>query len=325
VRVAVTGAGGFVGSALVAALLEPPGSQDQPELTQLVAVDAVLSSHADPRVVRAEGDLADPAFRESLFSAPYDVVFHLAAVPGGAAARNPGLGWRVNVEATLAILDSLAAQTAPARLVFSSSIGVFGVPLPADRVDDETLPLPTMSYGAHKLIGETLVADYARRGLVDGIALRLPGILARPRVKGGHLSAYMSDILHAMAAGEDFLCPVSRDATSWFMSRTRCIDNLLHAATLPRDAELPRRAFNLPALRLSMAELIAGAETHFGQAAGRRVRFDPNAALEAQFGAYPPLATPVADALGFCHDGDAPALVARALGLNPSTQTRGAA
>lgn len=312
-----------MGSALVAALLEPAGAL--PNLDELVAVDALLPAHADPRIVRAEGDLADPDFRESLFAAPFDAVFHLAAVPGGAAARDPGLGWRVNVEATLAILDGLAAQKAPARLVFSSSIGVFGVPLPADKVDDETLPLPTLSYGAHKLIGETLVADYARRGLVDGIALRLPGILARPRVKGGHLSAYMSDILHAMAAGEDFVCPVSREATSWFMSRARCVDNLLHAAALPRDAELPRRAFNLPALRLSMAELIAGAETHFGQAAGRRVSFDPNAALEAQFGAYPPLATPIADALGFCHDGDAPTLVARALGLNSSAQTRGAA
>lgn len=324
-RVAVTGAGGFVGSALVAALLGPADGHGLADLKELVAVDAVLPPYADARVVRAEGDLADPAFRASMLTAPYDVVFHLAAIPGGAVARDPGLGWRVNVEATVAILDGLAAQKALARLVFSSSIGVFGVPLPTDKVDDETLPLPTMSYGAHKLIGETLVADYARRGLVDGIALRLPGIIARPRVKGGHLSAYMSDILHAMAAGEDFVCPVSRDATSWFMSRAQCVDNLLHAAGLPRGAELPRRAFNLPALRLSMAALIAGAETHFGQAAGRRVSFEPNAALEAQFGAYPLLETAIADALGFRHDGDAATLVARALGLKFPARTRGAA
>lgn len=325
VRVAVTGAGGFVGSALVASLLNAKGAAGLPPVTQLVAIDAALSDIKDPRVTPAHGDLADPSFRAALFSRPFDLFFHLAAIPGGAVARDPALGWRVNVEATVAILEALAAQASPARLVFSSSIGVFGVPLPRTQVDDETLPLPTMSYGAHKLIGEALVADYARRGLVDGIAPRLPGIIARPRVKGGHLSAYMSDILHALAAGENFVCPVSREATSWFMSRARCVDNLLHAAALPRGGDLSRRSFNLPALRLSMAELIAGAETHFGEAAGRRVSFAPNAELEAQFGAYPCLETPIADALGFRHDGDAAGLVARALGLNPSVQTRGAA
>lgn len=323
-RVAVTGAGGFVGSALVAALLEPEGGRGLPHLRELVAVDTALPDYDDARVVRAEGDLADPVFRAGLLEEPFDTMFHIAAIPGGATTRDPGLGWRVNVESTLALLDGLAAQKAPARLVFSSSIGVFGVPLPADKVDDDTLPLPTMSYGAHKLIGETLIADYARRGLVDGLAPRLPGIIARPRVMGGHLSAYMSDILHAMAAGEEFLCPVSRQATGWFMSRACCVGNLLHAASLPRSADLPRRAFNLPALHLSMAELIAGAEAHFGQSAGGRVRFEPDAALEAQFGAYPPLATPIADRLGFCHDGDAPTLVARALGLATAPQTASA-
>lgn len=324
-RVGVTGAGGFVGSGLVAALADRrPLSGDMP-IGEIVAIDASLPVTLDAAVVRAEGDLADPAFRARLFAEPFDLFFHLAAIPGGAAARDYPLGWRVNVEATVAILEALAAQRKPARLVFASSIGVFGVPLPRDRVDDETLPLPTMSYGAQKLIGEALVADFARRGLVDGIAPRLPGILARPRVAGGHLSAYMSDVLHAMAAGEPFTCPVSPGATSWFMSRARCVDNLIAAAALPRDASLPRRAFNLPALRLSMAELVEGAAVHFGREAAARIRFAPNPELEAQFGAYPPLLTPLADGLGFSHDGDAAMLAARALQLDLPAKKRGAA
>ena len=314
-RIAVTGAGGFIGGALVAHLLAGAGQQGLPRVSELIAVDARLPAFGDDRVVAAEGDLLDSGFRDAVFDRPFDVVFHLAAVPGGAAARDPVLGWTVNVDATIAILEALARQKQPARLVLASTIAVFGVPLPRDRVDDDTLPLPSMSYGAHKLICETALADFARRGLVDGIAPRLPGIIARPPVKGGHISAYMSDVLHAIAAGEAYECPVAPQATAWFMSRSRCVENLAAAAALPRGMPMPRRAFNLPGLRLSMAELIAGAGTLFGADATRRISFAPNPEIEAQFGSYPPLLTPVADALGFRHDGDAAALVARALGL----------
>lgn len=323
-RVAVTGAGGFIGSALATHLLAGAGHSGLPRVTELVAVDARLPAYGDARVVAAEGDLLDTGFRDALFKRPFDCVFHLAAVPGGAAARDPVLGWRVNVDASVAIMEALARQKQPARLVLASTIAVFGVPLPRDRVDDDTLPLPSMSYGAHKLICETALADFARRGLVDGIAPRLPGIIARPSVKGGHISAYMSDVLHAIAAGEAYECPVAPQATAWFMSRARCVENLAAAAALPREAALPRRALNLSALRLSMAELVAGAGTHFGPDATRHISFAPNPEIEAQFGSYPPLHTPVADALGFRHDGDAATLVALALEL-PDTARQGSA
>jgi nucleoside-diphosphate-sugar epimerase len=242
VRIGVTGAGGFVGSALIERLAarHVPGAATA---ATVVAVDARLPETMPAGVVRAEGDLADLPFLDSLFETPFDAFIHLAAVPGGAAEADYPLGWRVNVDATVAILDRLAGQPAPARLVFASSIAVFGAPLPVDRVDDETLPLPSMSYGAQKLMMEALIADHARRGKIDGLALRLPGIIARPRVKGGHLSAYMSDILHAVRAGEEFVCPVSEDATSWFMSRGRCVDNLIHALTLGLQSIGSRRAF----------------------------------------------------------------------------------
>jgi len=309
-RIAVTGAGGFVGAALVARLARD-GLRGVP--ASVVAVDARLPEALPAGVRRAEGDLCDKAFIDGLFAEPFDAFFHLAAVPGGAAERDYRLGWKVNIDATVAIIEALAAQQAPARLVFASSIAVFGAPLPQDGVDDGTLPLPAMSYGAQKLMIEALIADLARRGAVDGIAVRLPGILARPRVKGGHLSAYMSDILHALRAGEPFTCPVSEDAPSWFMSRQRCVENLIHAASLPETGL--RRAFNLPALRLTMGELVDGAAAHFGAGVRSLVSYAPDAALQAQFGSYPPLSTPIADGLGFRHDGDAKALVAAALAL----------
>jgi nucleoside-diphosphate-sugar epimerase len=314
-RIGVTGAGGFVGQALVGRLASEGFAGDLP---RVVAIDANLPETLPLEMERAEGDLYDPAFRAALFAEPFDLFFHLAAVPGGAAERDYGSGWKVNVEATIAILDALAAQAKPPRLVFASSIAVFGERLPTDGVFDDTLPLPSMSYGAHKLMMETLIADLARRGKVDGVALRLSGILARPRVKGGHLSAYMSDILHALRAGEPFTCPVSEDAPSWFMSRARCVDNLMHAATLPGAQVGTRRAFTLPALRLTMGELVDGAATHFGREVCKLVTYEPDVALQALFGSYPPLSTEIAKRLGFRDDGSAAELVCAALGLDAS-------
>jgi nucleoside-diphosphate-sugar epimerase len=172
-----------------------------------------------------------------------------------------------------------------------------------------------MSYGTQKLIIEALLADFSRRRLIDGLSLRLPGIVARPRQAGGHLSAYMSNIFHALAAGEAFTCPVSAKGTSWFMSRECCVDNLIHAASLPPDLVLPRRSFCLPALRLSMDELVGALAEQFGAAVKNLVTYASHPDLELQFASYPPLLTPIADALGFLHDGDAATLVRRALAL----------
>ncbi len=311
-RIVITGAGGFIGGGLVERIAAAGGPFGG---ATIVAADTRLPDTPPGAVARAEGDVSDAGFLDALLTQPADVVFHLAGIPGGATEADPALGWRVNALGTIGIVERLARQAKPARLVFSSTIAVFGVPLPADAVTDETLPLPTLSYGAQKLMMETLVTDHARRGTVDALALRLPGIVARPRRPGGHHSAYMSDIFTALADGEAFTCPVAPGSTSWLMSRACCVDNLIHAATLPRERLGARRAFTLPALRLSMGEVVEALAARFGPGLRERVTFAPDPALQAQYGSYPPLETALAESLGFRHDGDAETLLARTLGL----------
>lgn len=314
-RIVVTGAGGFIGQELVRRLAAG-GLRDVAPEAKIVAIDEALPPESLPLGIRPViGDISDPELLDAITAEPVDVLFHLAGIPGGASEGDFALGWRVNALATMGLVERLARQARPARVVFSSTIAVFGVPLPRDRVDDETLPLPTLSYGAQKLMMETLLSDHARRGTIDALSLRLPGIVARPRRPGGHHSAYMSEIFHALAAGETYTCPVSAESTSWMMSRHRCVENLLHAATLPTERIGARRAFCLPALRLSMGEVVEAVAERFGPEVRERVVFSPQPALEAQYGSYPPIDTAIADGLGFRHDGDAATLLARALDL----------
>ncbi len=181
-------------------------------------------------------------------------------------------------------------------------------------MDDDTPPRPALTYGAHKLMTEIALADLTRRGLVDGVGLRPAGILARPPAPTGQRSAFLSEVFHALKAGRPFAAPVGKGATSWLISRTACVEAFVHAAGLAQDAPPPWRCFTLPALRLSFGELAAAIGKAVGRDADELITFEPDEAIEANFGRYPELRTPVADALGFKADASAEALVAAALG-----------
>lgn len=170
----------------------------------LDSTDAAIPTGAQVLV----GDLSDPAVRRRFLADEIDALVHLATVPGGAAEADPAASRRVNVDAMYDLLLEAGAAQPGLRVVFASSIAVFGYPLPA-FVDDLTPLNPKLVYGGHKAMMEQAVAMLSNRGVIDGMSLRLPGILARPKGPSGMKSAFMSDLFHALRAGERFVCPVS--------------------------------------------------------------------------------------------------------------------
>lgn len=315
-HVVITGAGGFVGQALVRQLLNGTRSTPRP-LTRLTAIDQRFSPENsdwqdDARVLRLEGDFSDTALLDQAMGTPPDWVFHLASVPGSLAEREQALGLRVNLMAPLALFERLSEEPrCLPKVVFASSVAVYGTLPTTGQVDESCATHPQLAYGAHKRMAEILLADLTRQGRLDGVSLRLPGIVARPLSPTGHGSAFMSDLIRQLSAGEAYTCPVSAAASAWWMSLPCCVSNLLHAAQLPASIPWQQRTVQLPVLTATVREVIAAIETHTSHPAD--VRFQPNEATEALFGRLPPLNTPHARALGFTDDGSLAQLVQRAL------------
>lgn len=301
----VTGAGGFVGRELVRLLLA--------EGRSVVGVDSAADGIA--RGARAVvGDIGSSDVRREAFGDGCAALVHLATVPGGAAEADPAASRRINIDAMYDLLEAARDTGTCPRVVFASSIAVFGDPLPVAGVDDATPLAPKLLYGGHKAMMETAVGMMSNRREVDGLSVRLPAVLARPMGPSGMKSAFMSNLFHALRAGQAFTCPVSEAATIWAQSVTRCAENLRHALSLDTSTLPDGRAVTLPALRLSMGTLAAEIARQC-RVPATLVSYETDHALEAAFGAHPCLATPAADRAGFAHDGDVASLVRNALAV----------
>ncbi len=302
-RLSIIGAGGFVGTTLTRIALQDP------RVTHLTLVDtAAFEAPQDARITALTGDFGAPDLRAALCEGA-DAVVHLAAILGGAADRNYALARAVNVDATLALFEHLRDTAPQTRMVFASTVGVYGPALP-DPVTDDTPFDPVMVYGAQKLMMEVALSNFAARGWLDGVSLRPAGIMARRGVSPALKSAFMNEVFHAVAEGRDITLPVAADSCSWMASVSKVAEGFLHAACLPRLEG--RRAFNLPALQLRFGDLVAALQRRFPDSASK-VRYAPDPEAVALFGSHPRLHADRARALGFPADRDVDALVSDAL------------
>lgn len=312
-RIAVIGAGGFVGQRVARLLAADPG------IASISLVDRVpFAAPQDGRVACHTGDFADPSLRAAAIRGA-DAVIHLAAILGGAAEADYALARTVNVDATLDLFEALRDANPATRMVFASTISVFAKPLP-DPVTDAAPTGPTMVYGAQKLMMEVALANFAARGWLDGVSLRPSGVMARDGADAGLKTAFMSRLFWCVARGEDIVLPASEDSRTWLTSIDAVARNFLHAAKLGTIG--PDRAFTLPALSLTFGELVAALRRRF-PASRSRIAFAPDPEIVALFGSYPTLETATADRLGFLRDADADALVAGAMpALAQPSETR---
>ena len=260
-KVAITGGAGFLGTALARRLLAADAvtvNGAQHPLDELVVADLVPPPSdltADSRVVPVVGELTDALDR----IAEADLVFHLAGVVSGAAEADFDLGMATNVNATLALLEACRRSGRTPVVVFSSSLAVFGAE-PADGplrvVSDDTLPRPQTSYGIQKFIGEQLIADFTRKGFLDGRSVRLITVTVRPGRPNAAASSFLSGIIREPLAGERAVCPVPPDTPVAISSPRRTLDGILAAAAATQATWGGRTAVTLPALSTTPAEMV---------------------------------------------------------------------
>ena len=301
-RVLVTGADGFLGRGLAARL-----ATWLPQDATLVLTDRSIAKSPVAGAEAVAGDLADPVFRAGLLNPGFDLVFHLASVPGSLAERQQEAGLQVNLHAPISLATEVAAHRPGARFVFASSIAVYGA-LSGETVTQATPTSPLITYGAHKLMMELLLADMTRRGAVSGISVRFPGIVARPLSESGHGSAFMSQIFHHIADGRRFACPVPAESTCWWMSRQAAVEVLLTAAGLE---DRVASVIQPPVLHASIRDVAAATARVTGRPA--LIDWGEDETLRRLFGAMPPLDATTATSLGFRADADLEALAHAAL------------
>lgn len=294
-QIIITGGGGFLGQKLARALLH-----SSLPFSELLLVDIQEPpALADPRVRCLQADLTAPGVAESLISERTAVVYHLAAIVSSHAEQDFDLGWQVNLDTTRSLLEACRHTRPGIRFIFTSSLAVYGGPLP-ELVNDGTALTPTSSYGAQKAMGELLVNDYSRKGYVDGLALRLPTICVRPGKPNRAASSFVSSIIREPLQGENALCPVSPELRLWLSSPATVVANFLLAATLPRgDA----RSINLPGISITVGEMLTALTQAGGQAARDRVQFAADPAIERIVASWPGrIDNQRASALGFMAD-----------------------
>jgi nucleoside-diphosphate-sugar epimerase len=289
-NIVITGAAGFLGRRLAQTLLERGtlgGPDGRPEvIREITLVDVVASDLSDQRLRHVTGDISDADVLQRALDQHTSAVFHLAAIVSGMAEADFDIGMRVNLDASIRLLEACRAAGTCPKVVFASSIAVFGGPMPATVLDSTALN-PQTSYGTQKAVVELLINDYSRRGLVDGRSLRLPTITVRPGRPNAAVSSFVSGIIREPLNGETAICPVEANARVWILSPSAVIECLIVGHDLRADAFGPSRVVNLPGMSVTVGEMVAALERVAGPEAVSRIRWQSDARIAKMVAGWP--------------------------------------
>jgi D-erythronate 2-dehydrogenase len=307
-KVLITGGAGYLGRRLALNLLERNGlttGSDVTAINELLLVDRVDAEPIDdPRVHISRIDITQPGVFDELVDDRTTVIFHLAAVVSGQAEADFDLGMAVNLDGSRALLETCRRRGHCPRVVFTSSVAVYGGALP-DMVRDDTALNPRSSYGVEKAMAELLLSEYTRRQFVDGRALRLPTVSVRPGRPNQAASSFASGIIREPLAGEEAVCPVPGETRLWLMSPRTAIDSLIHGYEVDAAVLGDDRVINLCGLSITVASMLESLQRVGGDAAVRNVRFEPDAVVQRIVGGWPGAWDMTrARALGFPGDND---------------------
>jgi nucleoside-diphosphate-sugar epimerase len=307
----VIGAAGMVGRKFLESLV-PTGALGGKAITRATLTDVVAPSPPAGATFACDcsaDDLSEPGVAERLVAGRPDMIIHLAAIVSGEAEADFDKGYRINLDGTRYLFEAIRkiGDGYRPRLVFTSSIAVFGAPFP-DKIGDEFFHTPLTSYGTQKAIGELLLSDYSRRGFFDGIGIRLPTIVVRPGKPNKAASGFFSGILREPLAGQEAILPVSEDVRHWVASPRAAVHFVTHAATMDSAALGWRRNLSMPGLSTTVGEMIAALERVAGPKAAALINrvpdpvimkivegwprnFDPKRALSLGFKSEPDMET----------------------------------
>jgi nucleoside-diphosphate-sugar epimerase len=289
-HILITGAAGMIGRKLTERLVEAEGLDGQPidELTLCDVIETERPARFAGRVDILADDLSAPGAAAGALARRPDVIFHLAGVVSGEAELDFDKGYRVNLDGTRTLLEAIRATGDGYRpkVVYTSSIAVFGAPFPAAIPDDFHLT-PLTSYGTQKAIGEALLADYTRRGFCDGIGIRLPTIVVRPGRPNRAASGFFSGIIREPLAGLEAVLPVEDTVLHTHASPRSAVGFLVHAAGLPREALGTRINLSMPGVCCTVAEQIAALRRVAGERVAGRIRREPDALIERIVAGWP--------------------------------------
>jgi nucleoside-diphosphate-sugar epimerase len=283
-HVLILGAAGMIGRKLTTRLVADGnvGGRDIERLTLADVVAPQQPAGATGQVDLIATDLAAPGEAEGLVEARPDLIFHLAAVVSGEAEADFEKGYGVNLDGTRALLEAIrAAHTADGyhpRTVFTSSIAVYGAPLP-NPIPEDFQHTPLTSYGTQKAIGELLLADYTRRGFVDGIGIRLPTICIRPGPPNKAASGFFSSILREPLIGQEAVLPVPETVRHWHASPRSAVQFLVRAAALDGQQVGPRRTLSMPGVSATVGEEIEALRRVAGEQTVRLIRREPDESI----------------------------------------------